>query len=40
MAMAMAMAKKQKNEFWRELEGTRAAVVVLDGLCMPHGHVI
>ena len=40
MAMVMAMAKKQKKMNFGANKGTRAAVVVLGGLCMPHGRVI
>jgi hypothetical protein len=40
MAMAMAMAKKQKKMNFGANSGTIGAVVVLGGLCMPHGRVI
>ena len=38
--MAMAMAKKQEKMNFGANQGTRATVVVLGGLCMPHGRVI
>ena len=40
MAMVMAMAKKQKKMNFGANKGTRATVIVLGGLCMPHGRVI
>jgi hypothetical protein len=40
MPMVMAMAKKQKKMNFGANKGTRATVVVLGGLCMPHGRVI
>jgi hypothetical protein len=41
MAMAMAMDGKQKklNLDANKGTGTRAFVVILGGLCMPHGNV-
>ena len=40
MAMVMAMAKKQEKTNFGANKGTKAIVVVLGGLCMPHGRVI
>jgi hypothetical protein len=40
MAIAMAMAGKQKKKNFGENLGTRIIIVVVGGLCMPHGHVI